>query len=75
MDLSKLLYTAANPKKPVVGVISTLPLFGEFAPRSGKKTQWPIIDVLEETFEVRSIIDTAEEVNGELDVLFLTHSE
>ena len=72
-DLSKLLYTAANPKKPVVGVISTLPLFGEFAPRSGKKTQWPIIDVLEETFEVRSIIDAAEEVNGELDVLFLAH--
>jgi ABC-type uncharacterized transport system involved in gliding motility auxiliary subunit len=72
-DLSKLLYTAANPKKPVVGVISGLPLFGEFAPRSGKKTQWPIIDMLEETFDVRSIIDATEEVNDELDVLLLAH--
>jgi ABC-type uncharacterized transport system involved in gliding motility auxiliary subunit len=72
-DLSKLLYTAANPKKPVVGVISTLPLFGEFSPRSQGKKQWPIIDMLEETFEVRSIIDATEEVNDELDVLFLAH--
>ena len=72
-DLSKLLFTAANPEKPVVGVISSLPLFGEFAPRSREKTQWPIIEVLEETFEVRSIIDATEELTDDLDVLFLAH--
>ncbi|MGY8959153.1 MAG: GldG family protein, partial [Alphaproteobacteria bacterium] len=72
-DLSKLLFTAANPEKPVVGVLSSLPLFGEFAPRSREKTQWPIIEMLEETFEVRSIIDATEELTDELDVLFLAH--
>lgn len=72
-DLTKLLHSAANPKKPVIGVMTALRMFGDFVPRPGQNTQWPIVDILEETFEVRNLIDVPKELTKDIDVLFLAH--
>ncbi len=43
-DVTKLIYNLANPEKRTVGVISSLPLFGESSPEEGQTAEpWTII--------------------------------
>ncbi len=44
-DLAKLVYTLANPKKPVIGLLSELPLTAEFNPMARQASQpWVIAE-------------------------------
>ncbi|NNE37225.1 MAG: GldG family protein, partial [Gammaproteobacteria bacterium] len=52
-DLTKLIYNLANPEKRTIGVISQLPVFGNFIP--GMTQEWAISSVVSEFFDVRTL--------------------
>lgn len=51
-DVTKLIHNLAHPEKPVVGIISGLPMFGGPPPGRGP---WAIIDALREFFDVQDL--------------------
>ncbi len=53
-DLAKLTYTLANPKKPVVGLLSSLPMTAGFDPTTQQIRQpWVVTDQLRQLFDLR----------------------
>lgn len=71
-DITKLIYNLANPKKRVVGVMSSLPLFGSQMPRQPQKP-WAIINVMREFFDVRNISMQTDRIDDDIDVLMVIH--
>ncbi len=77
-DVAKLIYTLSNPKKKVVGVISSLPIDGGYSqdPRTGRPTQrqpWAIMSELKSIFEVKQLGVQSEAIDSSIDVLVLIH--
>lgn len=72
-DLAKLVYNLAHPKKPVLGLISSLPMNGGFDPMTRQPRQpWVIADQLGQLFEVRNLEpDNLTEIAPDVDVLML----
>ena len=68
-----MLEGLTNPKKPVVGVVTSLPMFGAFMPQPGRQKSWFIVDALKEGFEIRNIFDLKNDLTDEIDVLMLVH--
>ena len=70
-DLTKMIHTLANPKKKVLGVISTLPVGGAppepFARRQAP--DWPIMSSIGEFFEIRNFVPTVKSIAKDVDVL------
>jgi ABC-type uncharacterized transport system involved in gliding motility auxiliary subunit len=56
-DVVKLIYQLANPKKPVIGWLSGIPMTPSFDPQSGRPTGGPPVAYtqVEQLFEVRSL--------------------
>ena len=53
-DLAKLVYSLANPKKPVVGLLSSLPMTAGFDPMTQQIRQaWVVADQLRQLFDLR----------------------
>jgi ABC-type uncharacterized transport system involved in gliding motility auxiliary subunit len=71
-DITKLVFNLANPKKRVVGVISSLPIFGQAAAGQAP-APWAIIGVMREFFDVRDLGASPNELDGEVDVLMVIH--
>ena len=67
-DITKLIYNLANPKKRVVGIISSLPIFGD-----EKNPEWNIIKVLKDFFAVRNLGDKTSDISSDIDVLVVIH--
>ena len=72
-DLARMLEGLTNPKKPVVGVVTSLPMFGAFMPQPGRQKSWFIVDALKEGFDIRNIFDLKNDLTDEIDVLMLVH--
>ncbi len=74
-DLTKLIYNLANPQKRVVGVISSLPVFGGPAMGPGQPPQqaWAILGVMSEFFEVRNLGPSPYKLDEDIDVLMVIH--
>jgi ABC-type uncharacterized transport system involved in gliding motility auxiliary subunit len=68
-DLTKLIFNLANPKKRVIGLVSTLPVF---TPMMAGAPVWTVAQLVSEFFEVR-MIDSALEINKDLDLLLVIH--
>jgi ABC-type uncharacterized transport system involved in gliding motility auxiliary subunit len=73
-DLARLIEGLINPKKKVIGVITSLPMFGDFAPTAGRSPRWLVVDAMEQGFEVRNIFDIETDLTDEIDVLFMAHA-
>lgn len=70
-DIAKLLYELNEPKKPMIGLISTLPVQGN--PVLGEEP-WSVIRQLGQLFEVKALDATKlSTVPGNIQVLFLIH--
>ncbi len=67
-DLTKLIYNLANPDKRVIGILSSLPVF---TPMPGSQP-WTVSQLVSEFFEVR-MLDSALEINKDLDLLLIIH--
>lgn len=71
-DITKLIFNLANPKKRVVGIISSLPVFGEAFQGQATKP-WAIVGVMREFFEVKNLGATPDELDDDIDVLMVIH--
>jgi ABC-type uncharacterized transport system involved in gliding motility auxiliary subunit len=73
-DVAKLINELGTPKKPVIGLISTLGMQGQFNPMTGQMGDpWPIYTQLEELFTVRSLTADVDHIDQDVDVLMLVH--
>jgi ABC-type uncharacterized transport system involved in gliding motility auxiliary subunit len=73
-DVAKLIHELGTTKKPVIGLMSTIPLQGQFNPASGQMGDtWPVIAQLEQVFTVRSLTTDLDHIDNEVDVLMLVH--
>src|ERR1700730_11499891 len=73
-DVAKLVNELGTPKKPVIGLISSLGLQGQFNPMTGQMGEpWPILTQLQELFTVRTLTADVDHVDKDVDVLMLVH--
>ena len=73
-DISKLIYSLLNTKKPVVGLISRLPMFSSFDIETQRiRDPWVITNQLQQLFEVRNIDFAETELDDDLELLVLVH--
>lgn len=71
-DLTKLVYNLATPKKPVVGLLSSIPMAGEF--RSMRPTPPSAVYAqLQQFFEIRAVSADAADIPADIGVLVLVH--
>jgi ABC-type uncharacterized transport system involved in gliding motility auxiliary subunit len=73
-DVAKLINDLGTPKKPVIGLMSSLGLQGQFNPMTGQMgEQWPIVTQLQELFTMRSLTADVDHIDKDVDVLMLVH--
>ncbi len=69
-DLTRLIRNLSNVKKKVVGIVTSLPLQGQFSP-GGMQPPWPIYNEIGGVFETKMISD--EKIPDDVDVLLIAH--
>lgn len=72
-DLSELLYNVTHPKKPVIGLLSAVPINGGFDPQGGFQQAWMILEQLRQQYTVRELQPQDLTVPGEVDTLLLVN--
>jgi ABC-type uncharacterized transport system involved in gliding motility auxiliary subunit len=73
-DLSKLIYNLAHPKKPVIGLITTLPMASGFDPMTRQMREpWVAYTQMQQLFEVRDLGTEVNAVAQDVDVLMVVH--
>jgi ABC-type uncharacterized transport system involved in gliding motility auxiliary subunit len=73
-DVAKLINDLGTPKKPVIAVMSSLGMQGQFNPMTGQMGDpWPIYTQIEELFTVRSVTPDVDHIDKDVDVLMLVH--
>lgn len=73
-DLTKLVYTLANPTKKSIGLITALPIDGKKADGPmGPRKRWVIMDQIREFFDVRMIEGDATEIPDDIETLMVVH--
>jgi ABC-type uncharacterized transport system involved in gliding motility auxiliary subunit len=72
-DLTKLVYNLAITKKPSVGLLSTLPLSGEFRGPRQPPEPWAIYTQMQQFFDVKTLDRDIAEIPAEIGVLVLVH--
>ncbi len=73
-DVAKLIQELGSPKRPVIGLMSSLRMQGQMDPMTGQPGEtWPIIAQLDELFTVRSLGGEADHIDADVDVLMLVH--
>ncbi len=70
-DVTKLIYNLAHPNKRVVGIISSLPLFGD--PDSQHPKPWTIVDALRQNFKVKDLGLNPQTISSDINVLMVVH--
>jgi ABC-type uncharacterized transport system involved in gliding motility auxiliary subunit len=73
-DIAKLIVELARPRKPVIGVLSTLPMGSDFNPMTGQASEpWAVLSQLEQLFTVRTLNPDVAAIDADVDVLLLVH--
>ncbi len=79
-DLSRAVARVVNPTKPVVGVMTALPMFGQpmnpMMMRMGQmrgQEPWVFINELKRDFEVKQVPLTADKIDDDIKVLIVAH--
>jgi ABC-type uncharacterized transport system involved in gliding motility auxiliary subunit len=73
-ELAKLIYSLANPKRPVVGLLSSLPMTTGFDPMTQQIRQpWAVTEQLQQLFELRQLEPAISEIADDVQVLMLVH--
>jgi ABC-type uncharacterized transport system involved in gliding motility auxiliary subunit len=73
-DVAKLINDLGTPKKPVVGLMSSLGLQGQFNPMTGQMGEpWPMLTQLQDLFTIRSLSADVDHIDRDVDVLMLVH--
>ena len=73
-DVVKLVYQLANPKKPVLAWLSTLPMGPDFDPRTGRMREpWVVYSEAQQLFDLRPLDRAATKIDPDVSVLVLVH--
>ncbi len=80
-DITRLIARVSNRAKPVVGVMSSLPVMGDpempfmmpGQPRPPSRPTWVAFQELSQDFDVRRVEINAEEIDADIDVLVAVH--
>jgi ABC-type uncharacterized transport system involved in gliding motility auxiliary subunit len=73
-DVAKLINDLGTPKKPVIGLMSSLGLQGQFNPMTGQMGDpWPMLTQLQDLFTMRSLSADVDHIDKDVDVLMLVH--
>ena len=74
-DLTKMVFTLANPARQVVGVMSALPLEGgnPMRPPFQQSPRWAVLDQVNEFFQVLPLPVSYTEIPDNVDILMLVH--
>lgn len=70
-DITKLIHNLAHPEKPVIGVLTALPMFGD--KDDPNIEPWTIISTMKEFFEVRELSNKLDQIDADVDVLLIVH--
>lgn len=71
-DLTRLVYNLANPEKPVVGLISSLPLNGD---PLNQYQPWAVYDQLQQLFDIRYLGGEIAELDPKTRLLVIVHPQ
>lgn len=75
-DISKLVNSLVTVEKPVIGLISGLPMTGGFDMMTQRPTPaWVVVEQLRQNFEVRTVNADAESLDDDLTELMIVHPE
>ena len=79
-DVTKLVHNLSNPKRKVVGLLSSLPMEGQGlamqAAMGGMGAPpWMVVDQILQLFELQTLHPKIEEIPEEVDVLMLVHPQ
>ncbi len=78
-NITRAIYEAAQAKKPVLGILTRLPVMGgnmmPFMQNQQPKPPWIFVQELKRNFEVRSIENEPEKIPGDIDVLLVMHPQ
>jgi ABC-type uncharacterized transport system involved in gliding motility auxiliary subunit len=73
-DVVRLVYQLANPRKPVLAWLSSLPMGPGFDPQTGQMREpWVIYAQVEQLFDVRTLEPGAAKIDPDVNVLVLVH--
>lgn len=72
-DLSQAIYNALHPEKKVVGVLSAIPLQGNFIPGQGMGAPVMLFEQLRKQFTVRHLLSSETSVPDDIDILVVVH--
>jgi ABC-type uncharacterized transport system involved in gliding motility auxiliary subunit len=71
-DITKLIHTLSDPKKPRIGLMTSLPLDGGQNPMTQQQTPpWIIMSQIREFFDVETLEQNVTEVPARIDVLLV----
>lgn len=71
-DITKLVHALSNPKKRVVGLMTSLPLDGGENPMTKQQTQpWMIMSQIREFFDVETVDQAVTQIPSNIDVLLV----
>lgn len=71
-DLTRMVYNLAHPEKPVIALISSLPINGDPAMQY---RSWAVFEELGQFFEVRTLGGDVEALDADVDLLMLVHPQ
>jgi ABC-type uncharacterized transport system involved in gliding motility auxiliary subunit len=74
-DIARLVYELANPDKPIVGILSNLPVRGgNFDPMTQQvQPGWVFTEQLEQLYEIRYLEPDTQTLDADIDALLLVH--
>jgi ABC-type uncharacterized transport system involved in gliding motility auxiliary subunit len=73
-DVAKLIHELGTPKKPVIGLMSSLPMQGQFDQSTGQMGEpWPILAQIQQIFTVRPVTSNTDHIDKDVDVLMVVH--
>ncbi|HUK09712.1 MAG TPA: Gldg family protein [Stellaceae bacterium] len=76
-DLTKTIHAVAAPKRTVVGLITTLPLEGDFAAALQGRPLHPyaVMTQLQQLYEMRTLSPDVDKIDLDVDVLMIVHPQ
>jgi ABC-type uncharacterized transport system involved in gliding motility auxiliary subunit len=73
-DIASLIHRLGNPKKPTVGILSTLPVDASFDQFSGRMQEgWASIAQLREVVQLRTLTPDIAKIDADVELLLLIH--
>jgi ABC-type uncharacterized transport system involved in gliding motility auxiliary subunit len=76
-DLTKLIHSLAFPKKPVIGLITDLPLEGDMmaAMQGQPMIPYAVIDQIKPLYQIKDLSSELDSIPSDVDVLMIAHPQ